>query len=166
MSSPDVFGLGVLGHTVISTQGKRNTIRSFLPRMISEGLSGAASLRIFKEFGLGIRAQDFFAIRRDVLGLEEQANRVRFVRRDAIPSESIIPINPRPQRRQFQFIMAFNVFDPETGTFTADTTAFDSGGTMTREELETTTREKMEGDSPNLKGKIFDMTLIKAFRRS
>ena len=67
----------------ISPKGKRGIIRSWLPKALEEGYSGAEALEIFKERGWGIRKKEYYSIWRDVKGIEEQSQRIKFVRRSA-----------------------------------------------------------------------------------
>jgi hypothetical protein len=60
--------------------GLRNIITTSIAHSTWETESGAAILRTLKAAGLGIREKDFYAIRREILGLkrfEEQVKRLR-----------------------------------------------------------------------------------------
>lgn len=54
---------------VMGAEATRNWIRFNVNRTSWETLSGASILRALKEQGMGIREQDFYAIRREVLHL-------------------------------------------------------------------------------------------------
>jgi len=63
-----------------TAQGLRNIITTSISHTTWETESGASILRTLKASGIGIREKDFYAIRRDILGLrryEEQVKRLR-----------------------------------------------------------------------------------------
>lgn len=62
---------------VMGSEQTRNWIRTNIPRSSWETLSGASILNILKEQGLGIREQDFYSIRREVLHLGYYENQLR-----------------------------------------------------------------------------------------
>lgn len=64
---------------LMGSEQTRNWIRTNIPRQSWQTLSGASILRTLKEQGLGIREQDFYAIRREVmqLGYYEQQIQAR-----------------------------------------------------------------------------------------
>lgn len=66
--------------SVLSSEAAHNYVRTSIAMSEWETKSGASILRSLKEGGIGIREQDFYAIRREVLGLkrfEEQVKRLR-----------------------------------------------------------------------------------------
>jgi hypothetical protein len=104
-----------LGDDFVDPDSKREIIRSYLPGLIDEGFSANASLQLFKDVGLGIGRSDFLSIYREVLGLENQQNRVRYVRGDAIPSEGILGIYETPIDNDYRFIYRYTALDQQTG---------------------------------------------------
>lgn len=104
-----------LGDDFIDPDAKREIIRNYLPGLIDEGFSANASLSLFQDVGLGIGRSDFLGIYREVLGLEDQQNRVRYVRGDSVPSEGILGVYESPIDTEYRFIYKYSFTDPKTG---------------------------------------------------
>lgn len=109
------LGLPELGDDWISPESKRELIRSYLPGLIDEGFSANGSLQLFQDVGLGIGRSDFLGIYREVLGIEEQQNRIRFVNLDSVPSEGILGTYEYPIDSEYRFIYRYQYTNATTG---------------------------------------------------
>lgn len=99
----------------LSHDAKVELIYSTLPGFIEEGLSANKSLEIFKNSGLGIGRSEFLGIYRDVLGLEEKQNRVRYVSRNNIPSEGVLDSSRSDLKRDYLFVYKYEYVARDTG---------------------------------------------------
>lgn len=106
-----------IGDEFISSDSKREIIRSYLPGLIEEGFTANASLQLFQDVGLGIGRSEYLGIYREVLGIEEQTNRIRFVNKDAVPSESLLGDYTHNIDSEYRFIYKYGYTNSSTGKF-------------------------------------------------
>lgn len=109
------LGLPIGDDSSISPEARRELIRVYLPGLIDEGFSANASLTLFSDVGLGIGRSDFLSIYREVLGLEDQQNRIRFVNQDAVPSEGILSSYNYALDSEYRFIYRYEYVNASTG---------------------------------------------------
>lgn len=148
----------------IDADDRRNIIRNWLPGLIEEGYSANASLDLFRSVGLGIGRQDYLAIYRNVLGIEEQTNRIRFVPRSSTPSDSLFGVSQVDLDTDYRFIMKFDTFDEETGIISSKFINYDTNFYGSINEIEDNALENIVERYPHLAGRINSIRTWKAFR--
>lgn len=95
---------------------REGLIRSTLPAFLEQGYSGAAALRAYQSAGLGINESRFYAIRREVLGIETRAARIISVGLDRIPTDRIFEPSDTVQNSNYRIIYEAKLYDTQTGT--------------------------------------------------
>jgi len=99
-----------------TAQGLRNVIRTSIAESEWAKKSGAAILRSLQERGLGIREQDFYAIRREILDLKRYEEQVKRLRPDSRVPVSWIDEAPRWELKgNFLYQARVTGRDPITG---------------------------------------------------
>lgn len=99
----------------LSSEARRALIRSNLPALIEAGYSGNQSLEIFRNAGFGIGRGSFFEIHREVLGIEQQENRIRFVNTNSVPSFNVFADSSIDLPSDYRFIMKYTSENSITG---------------------------------------------------
>lgn len=120
----------------LSSESKRNVIRSILPRFIESGYSANQSLSLFREQGLGIKRSDFLGIFREVTGEEIRSQRIKFVNKDSVPSDSVLEDLRLPSDSKYRLIGKTSLYDEQTGDITEMFFGWDTNNLMTIEEIE------------------------------
>lgn len=96
--------------------GMRNIITTSIAHTTWETESGASILRTLKETGLGIREKDFYAIRREILGLKRYEEQVKGLRPDTRVPVSWIDEAPGWELKgNFLYQARVTGIDPRTG---------------------------------------------------
>jgi len=100
----------------LSAQGLRNIVTTSISHATWETESGASILRTLKEAGLGIREQDFYKIRRDILGLKRFEEQVQRLRPDTrVPVAWIDEVPGWELKGNFLYQARVTGIDPTTG---------------------------------------------------
>jgi len=146
-----------------STQAKYNWIRSMLPGAFERGWSGAKTLQAFQRAGIGIRKTEFYALRRDVLGLEEQAQRVKYISRKAqVSAQLFAPLRQYIPEKYF-YAGYYEILDPEGEVIGVQGFGYASDVIGRRGEIEADLKQKIQSDSPPLEGAVGMMYLQRAY---
>ena len=98
-----------------TAQVLRNIITTSISHSAWETESGASILRLLRESGLGIREQDFYAIRREILDLQRYEEAVRGLRPDTrVPVAWIDPSPGWKLSENFLYQAVVYGYDPIT----------------------------------------------------
>ena len=161
---PVDLDLDVMEPPIFSSLTHRdNWIKNILPGFIEQGASGAYVMRVLKTAKVRIRRQDFYRLHRHVLGIEEQANRVRYVPRGKIPSEDIFQPLEQYQPEKYFYVADYEIIDPETGEVTIEQYGMASNIRVERDVLEQAIYEQILKDYPELAERMGVVSLRKAF---
>ena len=96
--------------------GLRNIITTSIAHSTWETESGASILRTLKDAGLGIREKDFYAIRREILGLKRYEEQVQRLRPDTrVPVSWIDEVPGWELKGNFLYQARVTGRDPVTG---------------------------------------------------
>lgn len=161
MALPEPPG-GVLG-----SDERRNYILNSISREAWETQSGAQILNTLSAAGLGIREGDFYALRREVLGLqryEEQLARLK--------DETLVPsawMAERPALHlsmEAQYRYRLTVVDEETGEETVLSRAMATSKHYTRQEAEDQMRGLMAGILSEYGLQLTDTRIYEVWTRS
>jgi len=99
-----------------TAQGLRNVIRTSIKTERWEKESGASILRTLKAANWGIREKDFYAIRREILGLKRYEGQVQRLRPDTRVPVSWIDEAPNWELKgNFLYQARVTGIDPQTG---------------------------------------------------
>lgn len=104
---------GYLGK--LTGEAIRGLARGLFAGFYEKGLSANKALEVLKSEGLGYRRQDFLNDFRVGLGRYEQAIKVRFVNRDAVPSEGILESQYHGTPDRYSFVFKASGYDPVSG---------------------------------------------------
>lgn len=99
----------------LNAEGRRNVIRATISQFTTRGISATEALGVYKSQGLGINESDFYALYRQVLGIEVRANRVNSVNSNLIPSDKVFAEKEYNQKQRYRFDIMSQVYNPETG---------------------------------------------------
>lgn len=115
----------------------RNWLRTTLPERIWTGLSGSELLRQLRDIGVSIRTQDFFQVRREVLGLQLHQEAIGQLGADRlVPAALFNESHGLELSQDFQYRFRIAVRDPVTGEITEFMRALSSSEQLTKAEAE------------------------------
>jgi hypothetical protein len=131
----DFGDLGQFDLDTLDHDAKVGIITSLLPGFIEEGFSANASLDILKDNGLGIARSEFLDLYREILGIEQQENRVRFVAGYNIPSLNTLVDAELPIDQNYKFVFRYDYIsgingELEQGYIGIDRNILDTVGNM------------------------------------
>lgn len=114
----------------------RNMARGLFSAFYSEGISANEALRRLRDLGLGYRRQDFLRDYREGLGRFNQESNIKFVRKDAIPSDSVfLPVyHGLPDK--YGYKVRWTHFDNERGEYVSGYAWYFTDFKGTRGEIE------------------------------
>lgn len=150
----------------LTREAKEGLIRSTLPRFLEEGYSGSQALGIYREAGLGIREQDFYSIRREILGLEERTQRIRFVGGSNIPSDSVYAETDKPLQTQYRHIIRLSYTENTNLRSVPRYMNYDTNFRYTIDQIETDALEDFKSRYPQLADTVNSTRIWKGFKRS
>jgi len=126
---------------------KRAYIANSIPKKTWKTESGAAILRTLQDQGLGVKEKDFYAIRREIIGLEKYEEQIRGLKPETrVPRAWLSAATYWDIKSNFLYRFEVTGIDPKTGK---KTTEYFSHGS--NEEL--TIEEAKKQLLPNLMGK-------------
>lgn len=157
LNIPDVSGQKLSG------QARRNWIRTLIPGFLERGWKARPALRELQPFGLGIRPQDFHALWRDVAGIEAQANRARYVRKDARVSPDLFGEYRYKIKAKYYYVAEFEVWDDKQNRYIKATHGMMSDDVGTRADIEQQIFDDILLTSPELADKVRNVNLRKGF---
>lgn len=116
--------------------------------MIDAGYSANRMYEIYRDAGWGINRSDFLGIIRELRGESERSQRIRYVRRDRIPSEDILEVSRHSIPERYRFVGMVDYVDPE-GVPRREAFAVDTDILGTRGDIEGWIRDEFsESDTP------------------
>lgn len=133
----------------LEDDSRDNIFRSIIPAFIEEGINATDAMSILRDEGYHFSDSGFRALYREVLGLEDAQNRVRFVRGDSIPSEGILSPSSQTMPDEYRFIFKYDYIEKGTGAKRSGFLGIDYDSLMTRNEFEAdaaTTAKEAYGD--------------------
>lgn len=131
-----------------SPAARRAVIWETAVGMIDAGYSANQMYDIYREAGFGIRRSDFLGIIRELRGESERSQRIRYVRRDLIPSEDILEVSRHKIPERYRFVGVVDYQDPE-GVSRTEPFAIDTDILGTRGDIEDWVRDEFaESDTP------------------
>jgi hypothetical protein len=95
----------------------RNLARSMFSSFYSQGVSANEALRTLRGMGLGYRRQDFLRDYREGLGKFNQESTIKFVRNDAIPSDSAFLPKYHGLPDKYGYLVRYTQFDTDRGEY-------------------------------------------------
>jgi len=144
---------------------KRNVIRSMLPGALEEGYNGNEALKIFKQNGLGIREGDYWGIWREVKGIEEQAQRVKFVRKDANVNPDLFGDLLREQDEDYFFVGRYQYYDEDKDKFVSGIYGMATNTLGQRGEIEERLLDQLRSAYGQVGANQVEMNLVRAYKR-
>lgn len=150
---------GAIGR-VLRGEALRNMAKSLFPAFYERGYSANQALKTLRELGLGYRRQDFLRDYAAGKSLYERGTTVRFVNRDAVPSDDIM----RPQYHglpdKYGYLVRLKTIDAD-GNWQTKYRWYFTDYKGTRGEIEDRIRESF--DNPELyEEMIVNVTLMRA----
>ena len=131
-----VFSLSDFIGSGLDDDSRDNIFRSIIPAFIEEGINATDAMSILRDEGYSFGDSGFRALYREVLGLEDSQNRVRFVRGDSIPSEGILSLSEQNMETEYRFIYKYDFIDKNTGERRSSFFGVDTDTLATRNQLE------------------------------
>lgn len=102
-------------------ESNRGIARNFIPGLLSQGLSGAQTLRTLREFGIGYREQDFYNDWREFTGREQKKDTYKYLRPEYKPSLQNIQVTHENLSTEYEYFFTVKGRDKLTGeTVTKD----------------------------------------------
>jgi len=144
---------------------RRELIRNLLPGALEEGYTGNKALQVFQDAGLGIREGDYWEIWREIKGIEEQAQRIKFVRRDANVNAALFGDLLREQEEDYFLLGRYKYYDSEKDEIITGIKQLSTNTLGTRGSIEARMLEILKEESPRLRDQLIEMNLIRAYRR-
>lgn len=160
----DIFDFGIDAYGKLDHDEKVNLITSLLPGFIEEGITANDSLSILKDNGLGIGRSEFLSLYREVLGLEEQENRIRYVPGNRVPSEDIFSIAELPLEADYRYIFKYTFINRQTGNLENSYLGMDMNILASVNVLEDLGQQTAQEKYGDIKGDIVGVQIWKAFR--
>lgn len=160
----DIFDFSLDAYSGLNHDAKVNLIINLLPGFIEEGISANDALGIFRDNGLGINRSEFLGLYRDVLGVEEQQNRVRYVTGNSIPSENILTEAELPLVDNYRFVYRYGYLDPKDNSFTYGYAGLDRTTLDTVANMEAKALAEIKERYPELADRISGIDIWKGFK--
>lgn len=108
---PDLSGLEGLTGRGGDISAKVDFLRDILPDYISEDYSYAAALRDLRANDFSIGTSLFYAVRRQIEGLNSSPGAISNFPLGYYPSNTDLAVNPDRQDKQYKFIFTGKVYD-------------------------------------------------------
>ena len=148
----------------------RNWLRTDFRGIFTSGLSGAESLRALRDFGVEIRTQDFYAIRREVIAQYEREQAFQEQIED-YESNALIPAawhsttHGLNLRTQFLYRVRVTGFDMLTGEPVERIFSVGSDDQLTVGQVKSTITSELVTDPQHYQTEIEDIDLISCMAR-
>jgi len=150
----------------MSSEARRGWLRTNIPLETWRSVSGAQILRTLREHGMGVREQDFYRIRRDVLGLERYEEQIaRLSPGSLVPKAWMLEQPDISLTSQAQYRFRVKVTNLETGEEEIITRAIADNRHLTRSEAEDIIGSLYVAPSAASNYRVEEITLMEVWTR-
>lgn len=149
----------------LSKAARINIITQVLMRDDIEPYSRNQLLTTFREYGLGIRTQEFYDLYRDVRGINISSSAIRSVPDDVIPRLETFAPNRYKQQSEFLYVVEYSYLSEDQSTILKGTFGVSSDYRMSKQDLLEQFEDNATEFYPNRDFDFGDARVTRAFRR-
>lgn len=128
--------------------------------------SGRQILRDFRELGGQIGTGTFFALRREVLGLDIKATAIQGVPEYLAPRIETFAKATRYQPLQYKYVFEYQTSDPDTGEVSYGLKSFDRSELLTIGDTLQEIEDYLTKDYPHLAETLENLRIVRGYRKS